>query len=117
MFAVIKTGGKQYKVEVGTVLKVEKLAADVDSDIEINEVLLVGEGENVTVGTPVVEGAKVVATVKSHGKGDKKINFKKLTLNITKKLTTEKKDTDNLLQQLKLNRLMLNCSFLYNCRL
>jgi len=57
-------------------LKVEKLAADVDSDIEINEVLLVGEGDNVTVGTPVVEGAKVVATVKSHGKADKKINFK-----------------------------------------
>ena len=72
MFAVIKTGGKQYKVEVGTVLKVEKLAADVDSDIEINEVLLVGEGDNVKVGTPVVEGAKVV----SHGKADKKINFK-----------------------------------------
>ena len=76
MFAVIKTGGKQYKVEVETVLKVEKLAADVDSDIEINEVLLVGEGDNVKVGTPVVEGAKVVATVKSHGKADKKINFK-----------------------------------------
>ena len=69
MFAVIKTGGKQYKVEVGTVLKVEKLAADVDSDIEINEVLLVGEGDNVKVGTPVVEGAKVVATVKSAAPG------------------------------------------------
>ena len=103
MFAVIKTGGKQYKVEVGTVLKVEKLAADVDSDIEINEVLLVGEGDNVTVGTPVVEGAKVVATVKSHGKADKKINFK-----YNKKTYTEKKGIDNLLQQLKLNQSMLN---------
>ena len=70
MFAIIKTGGKQYKVEVGTVLKVEKL------DVEIKEVLLVGEGDNVKVGTPVVEGATVVATVKEHGKGDKKINFK-----------------------------------------
>ena len=76
MFAVIKTGGKQYKVEVGTVLKVEKLAAGVNSEIEIKEVLMVGEGDNITVGTPFVEGAKVVATVKEHGKGEKKINFK-----------------------------------------
>jgi ribosomal protein L21 len=76
MFAVIKTGGKQYKVEVGTVLKVEKLAAEVNSEIEIKEVLMVGEGDNVTVGAPFVEGAKVVAVVKEHGKGDKKINFK-----------------------------------------
>ena len=76
MFAVIKTGGKQYKVEVGTVLKVEKLAAEVNSEIEIKEVLMVGEGDNVTVGTPFVEGAKVVAVVKEHGKGEKKINFK-----------------------------------------
>ena len=71
MFAVIKTGGKQYKVEVGTVIKVEKLAAELNSDIEIKEVLLVGEGNAVTVGTPVVESATVLATVKEHGK-DKK---------------------------------------------
>ena len=76
MFAVIKTGGKQYKVQVGSVLKVEKLAAEVNSDVEIKEVLLVGEGDNVTVGTPFVGTASVVATVKEHGKGDKKINFK-----------------------------------------
>jgi len=76
MFAVIKTGGKQYKVEVGTVLKVEKLAAEVNSEIEIKEVLMVGEGDNVTVGAPFVEDAKVVAVVKEHGKGEKKINFK-----------------------------------------
>ena len=76
MFAIIKTGGKQYKVEVGTVLKVEKLAAEVNSEIEIKEVLMVGEGDNITVGTPFVEGAKVVAVVKEHGKGEKKINFK-----------------------------------------
>ena len=76
MFAVIKTGGKQYKVEVGTVLKVEKLAAEVNSEIEIKEVLMIGEGDNITVGTPFVEGAKVVAVVKEHGKGEKKINFK-----------------------------------------
>ena len=76
MFAVIKTGGKQYKVEVGTVLNVEKLAAEINSDVEIKEVLLVGEGDNITVGTPIVETASVVATVKDHIKGDKKINFK-----------------------------------------
>ncbi len=76
MFAVIKTGGKQYKVEVGTVLNVEKLAAEINSDVEIKEVLLVGEGDNITVGTPIVETASVVATVKDHVKGDKKINFK-----------------------------------------
>ena len=76
MFAVIKTGGKQYKVQVGSVLKVEKLAAEVNSEIEIKEVLMVGEGDNVTVGAPFVEGAKVVAVVKEQGKGEKKINFK-----------------------------------------
>lgn len=76
MFAVIKTGGKQYKVEVGTVVNVEKLAADVDTEVTIKEVLLVGEGDNVKFGTPYVETASVVAVVKEHFKGDKKINFK-----------------------------------------
>jgi len=68
MFAVIKTGGKQYKVEVGSVLKVEKLAAEVNSDVEIKEVLLVGEGDNVTVGTPLVNSASVVANFKYNKK-------------------------------------------------
>ncbi len=76
MFAVVKTGGKQYKVEVGSVVKVEKLAAEANSEVELNEVLLVGEGDNVTFGTPVVEGAKVIAVVKEHIKGEKKISFK-----------------------------------------
>ena len=76
MFAVIKTGGKQYKVEKGSVIKVEKLAADVDSDVEMKEVLMVGEGDNVKFGTTFVTTASVIATVKEHGKGDKKINFK-----------------------------------------
>ena len=76
MFAVIKTGGKQYKVEKGSVIKVEKLAADVDSDVEIKEVLMVGEGNDIKVGSPFVTTASVVATVKEHGKGEKKINFK-----------------------------------------
>lgn len=76
MYAVIKTGGKQYKVQEGTVLEVEKLAADVDSDVELAEVLMVIDGDKIEVGKPLVEKAKVVATVKAHGKGDKKINFK-----------------------------------------
>lgn len=72
MFAVIKTGGKQYKVEVGSVLKVEKLAAEVNSDVEINEVLMT-EGK---IGNPYVRDAKVIATVKAHDKLKKVINFK-----------------------------------------
>ena len=76
MYAVIKTGGKQYKVEEGTVLEVEKLASDIDSEVELNEVLMVGTEDSLKVGKPFVEGAKVIATVKAHGKGEKKINFK-----------------------------------------
>ena len=72
MFAVIKTGGKQYKVEVGSVLKVEKLAAELDSDVVINEVLML-DGK---IGNPFVEGAQVVTTVKAHDKLKKVINFK-----------------------------------------
>jgi len=71
MYAVIKTGGKQYRVMQGEYLRVEKLEADVDSSIEFDQVLLVGEGENVTVGTPTVDGAKVSAKVLSHGRGKK----------------------------------------------
>lgn len=72
MFAVIKTGGKQYKVEVGSLLKVEKLAVEVGNEVTIEEVLMVGD----KVGTPFVNGAKVVAEVKEHGKGKKVISFK-----------------------------------------
>ena len=72
MFAVIKTGGKQYKVEVGSLLKVEKLAVEVGNEVTIEEVLMVGD----KVGTPFVNGAKVVAEVKEQGKGKKVINFK-----------------------------------------
>ena len=71
MYAVIATGGKQYRVEAGSVLRVEKLDAEAGANVEINEVLLVGNGDSVTVGTPTVAGAKVTATVKSHGRLDK----------------------------------------------
>ena len=71
MYAIIVTGGKQYRVMDGEVLRVEKIDAEAGADVEINEVLLVGNGDSVTVGTPTVAGAKVTATVKSHGRLDK----------------------------------------------
>lgn len=76
MYAVIKTGGKQYKVTEGDVLRVEKLNAEVNATVELNEVLLVANNDNVKVGSPLVEGAKVVVEVLSQGKGPKVINFK-----------------------------------------
>ncbi|MGL5123878.1 MAG: 50S ribosomal protein L21 [Fusobacteriaceae bacterium] len=76
MYAVIKTGGKQYKVAVGEVLKVEKLNAEVNETIELVEVLLVSNEGDMKIGTPVVEGAKVIATVLAQVKGDKVVNFK-----------------------------------------
>lgn len=72
MFAVIKTGGKQYKVEVGSLLKVEKLAVEEGKEVSFEEVLMLDS----KIGTPFVEGAKVVALVKEHGKNKKVINFK-----------------------------------------
>lgn len=75
MFAVIKTGGKQYRVQEGDIIYVEKMNAEVDSLVNF-DVLLCGEGEDVTVGTPVVEGAKVEGKVLGQGKGDKIVVFK-----------------------------------------
>jgi len=71
MYAVIKTGGRQYRVMQGEVLRVEKLEADVGAAITFDQVLLVGAGEGVTVGAPLVAGATVAATVKAHGRADK----------------------------------------------
>ncbi|AGF58949.1 MULTISPECIES: 50S ribosomal protein L21 [Clostridium] len=76
MYAVLATGGKQYRVQEGDVIYVEKLSADVDSTVELNEVLAVGTEEGIKVGTPVVEGAKVVAKVAAQGKAKKVIVFK-----------------------------------------
>jgi len=76
MFAVIKTGGKQYKVAAGDIFKVEKLAADAGETVQFNEVLMLG-GDNVTVGSPVVEGAGVQAEVLDQMKGKKTIHFVK----------------------------------------
>lgn len=71
MYAVIATGGKQYRVTKDAVLRVEKLDAEPGSTIEFGEVLLVGEGAEVKLGKPRLEGGKVLATVVRHGKGDK----------------------------------------------
>ncbi|KFN50353.1 50S ribosomal protein L21 [Arenimonas composti] len=71
MYAVIVTGGKQYRVMQGETLRVEKLDAEVGSAITLDKVLLVGNGESVTVGAPTVAGATVSATIKSHGRLEK----------------------------------------------
>ncbi len=71
MFAVIATGGKQYRVQEGTVLRISTLKADAGASVEFDQVLLVGSGAEAKLGTPFVQGAKVTATVQSHGKGDK----------------------------------------------
>ncbi|WP_040210740.1 50S ribosomal protein L21 [Clostridium polynesiense] len=77
MYAVLTTGGKQYRVQEGDVIYVEKLNAEVDSTVELTEVLVVSkENGELVVGKPVVEGAKVVAKVASQGKNKKIIVFK-----------------------------------------
>jgi large subunit ribosomal protein L21 len=76
MYAIIKTGGKQYKVQSGEQLRVEWLAGDVGAAVSFGEVLLVGAGDAVKLGAPLVSGAKVNATIVSHGRADKVHIFK-----------------------------------------
>ncbi len=76
MYAVIKTGGKQYRVSAGQKLKVEQIPAEVGAEITLDQVLMVGEGESVKVGAPLVAGASVKCTVVSHGRHDKVKIFK-----------------------------------------
>ena len=76
MYAVIKSGGKQYRVQSGEQVRVESLPGEVGSAVSFEEVLLVGTGDGVKVGAPLVSGAKVKATVVSHGRGDKVRIFK-----------------------------------------
>ena len=71
MYAVIATGGKQYRVQQGETVRVEKLDAEAGKTVEFTEILLVADGENVTVGAPHVAGAKVTAEVMGDGKGPK----------------------------------------------
>ncbi|MCS6765834.1 MAG: 50S ribosomal protein L21 [Candidatus Protistobacter heckmanni] len=76
MYAVIKTGGKQYKVAAGDKLKIEQIPADIDAEITLDQVLAVGEGESMKFGKPLVSGASVKATVVSQGRHDKVKIFK-----------------------------------------
>lgn len=71
MYALIKTGGKQYRVAQGETLKVEKIDAEPGTDITLEQVLLIADGEQITVGTPYVQGGSVSATVKRQGRGPK----------------------------------------------
>src|SRR5579859_1886038 len=76
MFAVIKSGGRQYKVSVGQRLEVNRLAVDQGAQIEIDDVLLISDADRSVVGTPLVENAKVLATVEGDARGEKLIVFK-----------------------------------------
>lgn len=76
MYAIIETGGKQYRVTEGDVICVEKLAANAGETVELDKVLVLGEGEDLQVGTPYVEGAKVFGEVVENGKGKKVVVFK-----------------------------------------
>lgn len=71
MYAIIETGGKQYRVAEGQTLKVEKLEAEAGHTVDFDRVLMIGEGEQIKVGTPVITGAVVAAEVIKHGRGDK----------------------------------------------
>ena len=102
-YAIIKTGGKQVKVEVGQAVYVEKLNVEAGQEVTFNEVVLVG-GENTVVGTPLVAGATVVGTVEKQG------NKRKLLLTSTnlKKVATVNKVTVNHIQKLSSTQLTLN---------
>lgn len=78
MYAVIKTGGKQYKVEPGSVVEIEKLLGEVGDKVELNEVLMVAKDSDIRIGQPRVKGAKVVAQIVEQKKGEKKFIFKKI---------------------------------------
>ncbi len=76
MYAVIKTGGKQYKVAPGEKLKIELIPAEVGAAVTLDQVLMVGDGATVRLGQPMIAGASVTATVLAHGRGDKVTIFK-----------------------------------------
>ena len=76
MYAVIKTGGKQYRVQSGEKLKIELIPAEVGAQVNLDQVLMVANGDAITFGRPLVDGAKVTATVLAHGRHDKVNIFK-----------------------------------------
>ncbi len=76
MFAVVRTGGKQYRVQEGRPVTIERLPGEAGQTIELNDVLLLADGENVTIGTPMVEGARVVGTITTQGRAKKILVFR-----------------------------------------
>ncbi len=76
MYAVIQTGGKQYRVSAGEKLKIELITADIGQEIELDQVLMVADGDKLKMGAPLVAGARVKARVLSHGRGEKVRIFK-----------------------------------------
>ncbi len=76
MYAIVRTGGKQYQVAAGDTLRVEKLPGEVGDTVELSDILMVVDGEQVNIGRPVVEGARVVARIAEQGKADKVLVFK-----------------------------------------
>lgn len=77
MFAVIKTGGKQYRVTGGQEITVEKLVGDAGAKLEFAEVLMIGDGDNISIGAPMISGAKVMCEVVEHNRSAKVISYKK----------------------------------------
>jgi len=77
MFAVIKTGGKQYTIKVGNIFSTEKIVANVGATYKIEDVLLISDGAASTIGSPFIKGASVDLEILEHGKGDKILIFKK----------------------------------------
>ena len=77
MYAIIRTGGKQYQVSAGERLRVEKIDGNVGDSVELSEVLMVGDGDDVKIGQPTLEGAKVIARIVEQGKARKVLVFKK----------------------------------------
>jgi large subunit ribosomal protein L21 len=71
MYAVISTGGKQYKLAKGDVCRIKKLDADEGASVDLDKVLLIADGDNINIGAPYVDGGKVTATIKSHGRAKK----------------------------------------------
>ena len=90
-YAIIETGGKQFRVEEGTKILVDRMAADVNSEVSLDKVLMVG-GAELKVGAPYVENAKVTATVLDHVRGDKILVFKKWRRNDSRKLQGHRQD-------------------------
>ena len=76
-YAVIETGGKQYRVEAGQTIEIERLKDDAGNDVELDTVLALSDGSSLKVGTPYVDGARVVLEIKEHFRGPKVVNFKK----------------------------------------